>query len=190
MPFAQLVVGPPGCGKSTYCYGLSQFYDAIERPYAIINLDPANDKVQYKAEIDISSLITLDSAMETHNLGPNGGLIYCMEFLELNIEWLHEQIALHKEKYLIIDCPGQVELFTVHNSLKNVILDLQKNDVRLCVVNLMDAHYCVDPSKYLSMLMVSLKTMLNLECPHINVLSKIDLLRSYGPLGILILISV
>ena len=45
MPFGQCVIGPPGCGKTTYCYGLSQFYTAIERPAAVINLDPANDGV-------------------------------------------------------------------------------------------------------------------------------------------------
>jgi len=26
MPFGQVVVGPPGSGKSTYCNGLQQYY--------------------------------------------------------------------------------------------------------------------------------------------------------------------
>lgn len=199
MPFGQLVVrvinltnqvGPPGCGKTTYCYGLSQFYAATERPCAIINLDPANDGIPYKADIDISELITLQDVMEEYNLGPNGGLVYCMEYLEVNIDWLLEKLkplqgffAAYKDKYLVFDCPGQVELFTNHNALKNIILKLQSLDHRLCVVHLVDAHYCIDPSKYVSMLMVSLKTMLHLECPHINILSKIDLMESYGTLG-------
>lgn len=47
----------------------------------------------------------------------------------------------------------------------------------------MDSHYCCDPARYVSMLMVSLKTMLQLELPQINVLSKIDLLEAYGSLA-------
>ncbi len=37
--------------------------------------------------------------------------------------------------------------------------------------------------RYISCLTLSLSTMLFLELPHINVLSKVDLLRQYGKLG-------
>ena len=47
----------------------------------------------------------------------------------------------------------------------------------------MDSHYCCDPARYVSMLMVSLKIMLQLDCPQINILSKIDLLEAYGSLA-------
>lgn len=105
-----------------------------------------------------------------------------MEYLEANIDWLIERLKSVSDQYLLFDLPGQVELFTNNNSLRNIIEILQKKDYRLCVVNLMDSHYCVDPSKYVSMLMVSLKTMLQLNCPQLNILSKIDLLESYGSL--------
>ncbi len=60
------------------------------------------------------------SAMESMNLGPNGGLVYCMEYLLHNFEWLEERIlskmtSISLEKgstallsYVIFDCPGQV----------------------------------------------------------------------------------
>jgi GPN-loop GTPase len=48
---------------------------------------------------------------------------------------------------------------------------------------MVDAHLCTDASKYISALMLSLKTMIQLELPHINVLSKIDLIQSYGKLS-------
>jgi hypothetical protein len=46
--------------------------------------------------------------METLKLGPNGGMIYCMEFLEENIEWLVSKIIEVNtgSKYLIFDLPG------------------------------------------------------------------------------------
>jgi hypothetical protein len=49
-------------------------------------------------------------------------------------------------------------------------------------VHLVDAHYCLDPSMYVSMLLVSLRAMLHLELPHVNILSKIDLIERYGKL--------
>lgn len=43
---------------------------------------------------------------------------------------------------------------------------------------------CINTTpRYISALLLSLNTMLHLELPHINVLSKIDLVRQYGKLG-------
>ena len=49
-------------------------------------------------------------------------------------------------------------------------------------MHLVDAHLCSDPAKYLSALLLSLSVMLHLELPHVNVLSKIDLIEQYGQL--------
>lgn len=54
---------------------------------------------------------------------------------------------------------------------------------QLACVHLCDAHYVTDVSKYISVLLLSLRTMLHLELPHVNVLSKVDLIRQYGDLG-------
>jgi hypothetical protein len=90
MPFAQLVIGPPGSGKSTYCDGMQQFMAAIERPCAVVNLDPANEQTSYPAALDVRDLVTLDEIMEAEDLGPNGGVLYALEELEHNFEWLEE----------------------------------------------------------------------------------------------------
>lgn len=47
MAFGQVVIGPPGSGKTTYCNGLSQFLQLIGRKVAVVNLDPANDRLPY-----------------------------------------------------------------------------------------------------------------------------------------------
>ncbi|KAL1742464.1 hypothetical protein HDZ31DRAFT_43184 [Schizophyllum fasciatum] len=183
MPFGEVVCGSPGSGKSTYCYGKHQLLTALKRPISIVNLDPANETIPYPCAIDISSLITLQDVMEEHGLGPNGGLLYCMEYLEANFDWLEERLqALGKDAYVLFDLPGQVELSTNHDSVKNIIGKLAKLGFRLAAVHLCDAHYVTDASKYVSVLLLSLRTMLHLELPHINVLSKVDLLAQYGEL--------
>lgn len=201
MPFGEIVVGSPGSGKSTYCYGKQQLLTALNRPISVVNLDPANDNIPYTCAIDIASLITLKDVMDTYGLGPNGGMLYCMEYLEENFDWLDEKLkALGKDAYVVFDLPGQVELSTNHESLKNIIKKLSKVGFRvwltsitlftayapptqLAAVNFCDAHYVTDASKYIAVLMSSLRVMLHLELPHINVLSKMDLITQYGDLG-------
>lgn len=42
-------------------------------------------------------------------------------------------------------------------------------------MNVVDGHNCLDPYKFIASVLSSLSTMLLLELPHINVLSKLDL---------------
>jgi len=110
-------------------------------------------------------------------------MLYCMEYLETNLDWLESRLnELGKDAYILFDIPGQVELGTNHESLKRIIQRLSKIGFRLAAVHLCDAHYVTDAAKYVSVLLLSLRTMLQLELPHINVLSKIDLLSQYGDL--------
>lgn len=49
---------------------------------------------------------------------------------------------------MLIDCPGQVELFTMHGSLQAVVRTLTARwHYRLTAVHLVDSHLCTDPSK-------------------------------------------
>ena len=131
--FGQVVIGPPGSGKTTYCLGMQEFLGKIGRKVAVINLDPANDTLPYECAVDISELITLTEVMEYLKLGPNGGLIYCMEFLEKNSVWLKEKLQplLDDGYYCLFDCPGQVELYTHNNSVKMVFQSLGKLNLRV-----------------------------------------------------------
>ncbi|KAL8250980.1 hypothetical protein R6Q59_034673 [Mikania micrantha] len=184
MVFGQVVIGPPGSGKTTYCNGMQQYLQLVGRKVAVINLDPANDSLPYDCAINIEDLIKLSDVMNEHLLGPNGGLVYCMDYLEKNIDWLESKLKpLLKDHYLLFDFPGQVELFFLHSNAKKVIMKLiKKLDLRLTAVHLVDAHLCSDPGKYVSALLLSLSTMLHMELPHVNVFSKIDLIESYGKL--------
>lgn len=185
--FGQVVIGPPGSGKSTYCYGMYQFLSAIGRKCSIINFDPANERQPYpKCAFDIRDYIKVEDVMSKNNLGPNGGLMYALESLDENgIDIILSEIKSLGEEgnYLIFDCPGQVELFTHHNSLFKIFRRMSRDvSARLCVVSLVDSIYLTSPSQYISILLLSLRSMLQLDLPHVNVISKIDMLLSYGSL--------
>jgi hypothetical protein len=134
MPFGEIVCGSPGSGKSTYCYGKYQFFNAIDRPIAVVNLDPANETIPYPCAINISDLVTLQDVMDEYSLGPNGGMLYSMEYLEANYDWLEAKLKeLGKEAYVLFDLPGQVELSTNHDSVKRIINKLVKSGFRVRV---------------------------------------------------------
>ncbi len=73
MPFGQVLVGPPGSGKTTYCNGMQQYLRGAGRNVCVVNLDPANDVLPYTPDVDISELVCLEQVMDTLHLGPNGG---------------------------------------------------------------------------------------------------------------------
>ncbi|KAK2546449.1 Gpn2 [Columba livia] len=181
--FGQVVIGPPGSGKTTYCHSMRDFMGRIGRQVTVVNLDPANETIPYPCTVDIAELVTLPDVMENLRLGPNGGLIYCMEYLEANLDWLQEKLAAFRGHYYLFDCPGQVELYTHHDALKNVFAQLAKWNFRLAAVHLVDSHYCTDPGKFISVLCTSLSAMLHVELPHVNILSKMDLIEQYGKLA-------
>lgn len=132
MAFGQIVLGPAGSGKTTYCKSLASAYTQLSRQTIIVNLDPANDLLPYIPAINITSLISMYDVMEKLKLGPNGAMMYCMEYLEKNMDWLLDALAKHHPNtYILFDCPGQVELFTHHSSLKNIIDMLTKHNINV-----------------------------------------------------------
>lgn len=217
--YGQVVCGPPGSGKTTYCNGMQQYLQLLGRNAAVINLDPANEAgrvlppsgadsdavasedtkhdntlLPYDTIFDVcEEVVNLSSVMDQLGLGPNGGLVYCMEYLESNvneiIEMIQERInacqSEDKEKrpYLIIDLPGQVELYTHSTCVQKMLHKLSKIlDLRLTAIQLIDAHYCADANKFLSAALLATTTMIRLELPMVSVLSKVDLLSQFGEL--------
>ncbi len=48
---------------------------------------------------------------------------------------------------------------------------------RVCGVFLIDSHFMVDGGKFISGAMAALSVMVNLEIPHVNILSKVTLVK-------------
>lgn len=180
MGYAQLVIGPAGSGKSTYCSSLYRHCETMRRTINIVNLDPAAENFDYPVTVDIRELINLEDVMEELGLGPNGGLIYCMEELEDNLDdWLTEKLDdFLDDDYLVFDCPGQIELFSHVPVLKNFVEHLQRKNFNVCVVYLLDSQFMTDVTKFISGCLSSLSAMVQLELPHVNILSKMDLVKN------------
>ena len=81
-------------------------------------------------------------------LGPNGGLVFCIEYLSQNMEWLEDELSQFDEDgYFLFDCPGshfpllyngigQIELFSHFSFLGDITTRLTEFGFRLISVYL------------------------------------------------------
>lgn len=172
-----LVLGPAGAGKSTFCSSLISHIQTLGRRAHIVNLDPAAEPTEYEFSVDIRDLISLEDVMEEMEYGPNGGLVYCFEFLLNNLDWLDEELGDYEDEYLIIDCPGQIELYTHIPVLPTIVKHLRQNlNFSLCATYLLESQFVLDRTKFFSGVLSAMSAMILLETPHLNILSKIDLI--------------
>ncbi|OCF36402.1 ATP(GTP)-binding protein Fet5 [Kwoniella heveanensis CBS 569] len=178
MRYAVLVTGPAGAGKSTFCASLITHAQTIGRPVHLVNLDPAADKFEYEPTIDIRDLINLEDVMEELEFGPNGGLIYCFEYLLNNLDWLEDELGSYEDDYLIIDCPGQIELYTHIPLLPRLATYLQTSlNFRTSAVYLIDSQFMQDKSKFFAGVMSAMSCMLALGISMVCLMSKMDLVK-------------
>ncbi|KKK13675.1 hypothetical protein P175DRAFT_0555227 [Aspergillus ochraceoroseus IBT 24754] len=179
--FGVLVMGPAGAGKTTFCNGIIQHLQNTRRSCFYVNLDPAAEHFEYTPDLDIRELITLEDVMEELGLGPNGGLIYCFEFLLQNLDFLTEALDPLSEEYLIIfDMPGQIELYTHVPLLPSLVQFLSRAgplNINLCAAYLVESTFVVDKAKFFAGTLSAMSAMLMLEMPHVNILTKMDQVR-------------
>ncbi len=199
--YVEMVCGPPGSGKTTYVEGKRQYTDSRrgidDRIIVTVNLDPANDGVfPYPCDIDIGSLIEHRKVMEDENLGPNGGYLFCIDFIAAHTDWLceaMEQMARTKQTdaaqsqtdrsvWFIVDCPGQVEFYIHSDGLAKIVKAFQKTlRANVVMTHLCDGMIATrDVTSYVSTCLLSLTCMIDLELPHVNVLTKWDLVLRDG----------
>ncbi|KAI9844421.1 MAG: ATP binding protein [Sclerophora amabilis] len=192
-----MVMGPAGAGKTTFCSALLQHLQHSRRSSYYVNLDPAAASLPQTPDLDIRDLITLEDVMSELSLGPNGGLIYCLEFLLQNLEFLTGPLDadVSESTLIVIDMPGQIELYTHVPVLPELVRAMGAGggggggggggagagvgglEIRLCACWLMEATFVVDRAKFFAGTLAAMSAMVLVECPHLNVLSKCDLVK-------------
>ncbi|KAI9892555.1 MAG: ATP binding protein [Vezdaea aestivalis] len=179
--FGTLVMGPAGAGKTTFCAALIRQLKASRRSCFYINMDPAAETFEFEPDLDIRDLITLEDVMDELYMGPNGGLIYCFEFLLENLDFISQPLSELTEEYLIImDMPGQIELYTHVPVLPALAKHLSGSaglHMSLCATYLLESSFVLDRAKFFAGTLSAMSAMVMLELPHVNIMSKMDLAK-------------
>lgn len=168
-------IGIAGSGKTYLTKAFSDWLDSRRVDHLTINLDPGADYVPYSADIDVREWFTLEDVMQKYNVGPNGAQIICSDLLVTLLDDIKFEVDLSSPSFVLIDTPGQMEIFTVRKSSKLIIEALGKE--RSAMVFLFDPVVSKTPLGFLSQLFMANSAVFRLEIPQINVLSKCDTLK-------------
>jgi GTPase SAR1 family protein len=112
--------------------------------------------------------------MEEYGLGPNGAQIVAADMVALRATEIAELVDEFKSDYVLLDTPGQMELFTFRDASKIIIKALSEN--RSAIVFLYDPMLSKSPSNFVSQLLLGATTQFRFYIPNISVLSKVDIL--------------
>ena len=167
------VVGTAGAGKTALTGAFSEWLRDQEQIVATINLDPAVLSLPYEPDIDVREIVDYERVMATKNLGPNGALIHSIREIARNIEELKEAVSDIKADWVIIDTPGQLEIFAFRKEGRIIAKNLAPTG-RNIMLFLIDPMFCANPRNFASSLFLSASVQLILNMPAIQVITKID----------------
>lgn len=180
MLYVTIILGTAGSGKSALSGALANYLDNKGEDFAIMNLDPGTleDNLPYEPDINVRDYVKAEEVMNRYKLGPNGAMIASMDLVVEHINELREEIKSISPDYLIVDTPGQMEIFAYRPTgsiiLKNLFFD---PSYRLAIVFIFDPFLCkVSPNTLLSVLFLSISVFWRFGLPVVNVLSKTDLI--------------
>lgn len=168
-----IIIGPAGSGKSALTGALYEYLAASGQSVEIMNLDPGAIKVPYIPTIDIREYLTVDEIMEEYNLGPNGALIYAVDLIAEKNEFFEEIMALSESDLLLIDTPGQLELFVFREIGPFMIKKLPGEKALVFTI---DPLLLKDISGVISIIFLATSAAVKLGIPHILAITKKDLL--------------
>jgi len=112
--------------------------------------------------------------MEQQDLGPNGAQVAAADMVAMNAKELSDVLETFQTNYVLMDTPGQIELFTFRASGPVLIDAFGRDDSALVYLN--DPALVKTASGFVSSVLLSATVQFRHGLPFINVLSKADLL--------------
>ena len=172
MPIA-FIIGTAGSGKSLFTAALSEWLKVSKQDVAVVNLDPGALKLPYSPDVDVRNYVDVGDLMEKYGLGPNGALIMAADLIADEIENITKDIEAANADVVLVDTPGQMELFAFRASGPYIVNELTREPK--AVVYLFDAVFSINPLNYVSNMFLSAAVYNRFFQPQMHLLSKCDL---------------
>ena len=170
------VTGTAGAGKSLLSSKLYDYYTQNGAFAAVLNLDPGVENLPYTCDIDVRDYVDIVSVMKQYDLGPNGALIMANDLIASKIDDIRNQIEKVNPDYLLVDTPGQIELFAYRTSGKFIVENLTADE--RTGIFLFDGSLITTPINFVSLALLATSIRLRLNIPTINIITKIDVIGS------------
>ena len=167
-------IGTAGSGKSTMVGAGKDWFQERGTSAMTLNLDPGAERLPYVPDIDVRDYVHLDEVMDRYGLGPNGAIIVSSDLMAEDFGEILEEAEQYDPDYLLVDTPGQLELFVFRASGAFIIEAFSKEEV--ITAFLIDPFLTQTASSFTSILLLSTTVQLRLGVPVARVLSKSDML--------------
>ncbi|XP_001121554.3 GPN-loop GTPase 1 [Apis mellifera] len=176
-PTCIIILGMAGSGKTTFVQRFVSVLYKVKKPY-VINLDPACREVPYPANIDIRDTVNYKEVMKQYSLGPNGGIVTALNLFSTKFDQVIELIdkAGKEHEYVILDTPGQIEVFTWSAS-GTIITEALASQFPTIVVYILDTVRSVNPVTFMSNMLYACSILYKTKLPFIVAMNKIDIVE-------------
>jgi len=172
--FTIFIIGTAGSGKTLLTAAFNEWLKIGKQNVATVNLDPGALTLPYAPDIDVRDYISVDQLMEKYGLGPNGALVMAADLIAEEAERLGREIESLRPDVVIVDTPGQMELFAFRASGPYIANELTKEPK--AILYLFDSVFSLNPLNYVSNMFLSAAVYNRFFVPQVHVLSKCDLL--------------
>ncbi len=173
MTHAVFVVGMAGSGKSSLTAAYSEWLKDTDQDVLTANLDPGATALPYNPDIDARKYVDIEKLMLDYKLGPNGALIMGSDLLGDRVEDIRGEIEDANPDLLLVDTPGQIELFAFREGGRFIANQLA--DENRAMIYLMDAPFTRFPLNFVSSIYLAAAIYSRIAQPQIYALSKADL---------------
>jgi len=172
--FVVFIIGTAGSGKSLLTASFYEWLVAQKQDVVTVNLDPGALTLPYSPDVDVRDYVRIEELMKDYGLGPNGALIMAADLVAEEIDRIGEEVEALKPDFVLIDTPGQMELFAFRASGPYIANELTKEP--RAIIYLFDAVFSSNPLNYVSNTFLSAAVYSRFFLPQVHVLSKCDLL--------------
>ena len=171
---AIFVTGTAGSGKSMLTSKILEYYQTNGVFASVLNLDPGVESLPYRPDVDVRDYVDIVQIMKQYDLGPNGSMIMANDLIATKIEDIQNEIHGVNPDYLIVDTPGQIELFAYRASGPFFIQNIDASEKTN--IFLYDGAMIASPTNFISISLLATSIKLRLGLPTINVMTKTDLI--------------
>ncbi len=170
------MLGTAGSGKTVLTRTLLDWFNEKKLNVATLNLDAGVKRLPYNPDIDVRDIVNIDTLTEKLQLGPNGAMIASMDLIATKIDDLKSEIEYIEPEYLLVDTPGQIELFAYRSSGR-LISSVLAEGGQPASIFLIDPSLVMRPEGFSSILLLSLSVNFQLSLPQITTISKADIIE-------------
>jgi len=167
--------GTAGAGKTSLVRAFADWVQSAGYDATVVNLDPGSEASEDAADVDIREWVRLSDLQDEYGLGPNGAQVVAADMIALKVFEVKQAVQQAAADYVLIDTPGQIELFAFREASK-AIVDALSGD-RSMIAFLYDPVLARSAAGFVSLLMLGATVEFRFRLPMVNVLAKADVLN-------------